>query len=183
MRANSTDDPIVAVTTYMEQSLAPGFQTWAQRALEALRSGGDPPEFGKPAQDADPADGFPFVPLTPRQALERYPDAWANQGWEDNPDDVARAVWLLKDLGAGKARDAVAVLLAEGRIRGDELAARAGYGPRGLPPALKHIATRCRQVARRPMWEFAKDAEGYGHYWMEDATRAVFRKAFDDGAR
>jgi hypothetical protein len=183
MTTTGNDTPIVAVTTYMEESLAPRFQAWAQEAIEVLRRGGAPPALvASSAVTAPQVNGeLAFVPLTPRQALERYPSAWENPHWADSKGDLERAIWLLNDLGTGNARRILAELIDAERLRGDELADRAGYAARGLPPALKHVATRCRQVARRPMWEFERDGEGYGHYWMDDATKLVFRRAFEAG--
>jgi hypothetical protein len=65
-------------------------------------------------------------------------------------------------------------------VDGATLAHDAGYdnGAPALPPALKHLAMRCRRAQRRPMWEFDK-----GTYSMTPDARRLFGDAATDYQR
>ncbi len=162
-----TDDPTVAITTYVPQSLAISAQAAFAEALQTLltRPGA--------AVGTAAADGSAFVALDGKAALTLYPDVWAAPAW--TPQDTGRITWLVGSLDgtnlAGLLRGLVAVtgggdadaLLATGEL---------AYAKRSIPTALKHLAGRCRQASRRPMWTYTDN-----QYAMDLQLAAAFTAA------
>ncbi|MGH8990035.1 MAG: hypothetical protein ACRDZ7_00710 [Acidimicrobiia bacterium] len=171
----ASDAQLVPVTHHVPVAVVLAFQRHAPVLIERLLAGQEP--FGPAAPGGEPVAGpSGFQPLPYSEAHARHPDVWSLADWGSAGDDDGRARWLVGDLNYAKPRLLTKALVTNrGELTSQDLADGAGYGDyKAIPPALRHLASRCRQVERRPFWHFHHREDGTGVYTAGDAVRALF---------
>ena len=97
-----------------------------------------------------------WTPMDTAAALARWLNAWDAARWAVG--DADRLQWVMDHTGP-RAWSAMQFICNHDRCSGDDIADAAGYvhGAQGFKSTLSHLAKRCRQVDRRPMWEVTRD--------------------------
>lgn len=167
---NPDENRLIQITILAPESVALIVQEAAHHALlDAL------------AEDEIIGDGLggEFSPLSHSAAVAKFRDVWNLPDWGAAEDDRQRARWVYDDLGVGSRLQALvkSFVVNAGGVDGAQLANDAGYeSPSAVPPALKHLAARCRRVQRRPLWQFER-LDGVGRYSMTPAAVDLFKSA------
>jgi hypothetical protein len=156
----------VPVTIQVPRHLVLAYQRGGIALLDSLLGASERDEAGE------------FRPMDSATALAMHQDVWSLPQWGTGDDDDERAQWIYRDVeGTGTQEVITAFLINKSGVTAEHLAQVAGYdSARSIPPALRHLATRCRQVGRRPFWKIDGTADGR-RYEITTEARGLFEKA------
>jgi hypothetical protein len=114
-----------------------------------------------------------WSPMEASIAVAKYPNAWTAPHWSRGDDDRLR--WV-KDHTGQRAWAGMLFIRDHDSCSGEEVADAVGYenGAQGFKSTLAHLAKRCRQVDRRPMWDVTReDPRSRWSYYLRDDVKAL----------